>query len=159
MFDGSCCGIPPEQSLTVIDWECFSFKPASSVISVARKPLTLAKTDSSDSSGLIRAVAARCGERRLSIDAAGRSFARESVCVGEADCVPWDWFLPPLGDCLGVFVTCRSTTELACPVSVSHAILKLPEIQIRKGDVHFTEPGYAYLAEKVAVEISSALSK
>lgn len=41
----------------------------------------------------------------------------------------------------------------------SHALLGLPEIQIRKGDVHFTEPGYAFLAEKVASEISAALSR
>ncbi|WP_145214428.1 SGNH/GDSL hydrolase family protein [Planctomycetes bacterium TBK1r] len=41
----------------------------------------------------------------------------------------------------------------------SHALLKLPEIQVRKGDVHYTEPGYAYLAEKVVDEISSAISK
>ena len=41
----------------------------------------------------------------------------------------------------------------------SHALLKLPAIQIRKGDVHFTEQGYDYLAEKVALEISSALAK
>ena len=39
----------------------------------------------------------------------------------------------------------------------SHAILKLPEIMVREGDVHFTEPGYIHLAKKVATEISSAL--
>ena len=41
----------------------------------------------------------------------------------------------------------------------SHALLKLPEIQRKKGDVHFTSQGYAYLAEKVAHEIQSALPK
>lgn len=41
----------------------------------------------------------------------------------------------------------------------SHALLKLPEIQVRKGDVHFTKDGYAYLAEKVTQEISAALPK
>ena len=39
----------------------------------------------------------------------------------------------------------------------SHALLKLPEIQKKKGDVHFTSQGYAYLAEKVAHEIELAL--
>ena len=41
----------------------------------------------------------------------------------------------------------------------SHALLKLPAIQLRKGDVHFTDEGYAYLGEKVAFEIAAALSK
>lgn len=41
----------------------------------------------------------------------------------------------------------------------SHALLMLPKTQVRKGDVHFTEPGYAHLAEKVAREIYSPLSK
>ncbi|MCM2370126.1 SGNH/GDSL hydrolase family protein [Aporhodopirellula aestuarii] len=40
----------------------------------------------------------------------------------------------------------------------SHAIAKLPGIQIRDGDVHFTEEGYKHLAEKVVSEISSALA-
>ena len=40
----------------------------------------------------------------------------------------------------------------------SHAILKLPEIRNRKGDVHFTQSGYAYFAEKVADEISEVLT-
>ncbi|MDF7800832.1 SGNH/GDSL hydrolase family protein [Pontiellaceae bacterium B1224] len=39
----------------------------------------------------------------------------------------------------------------------SHALLKLPDIKIREGDVHFTEPGYVYLADKVAREIAKAL--
>jgi len=39
----------------------------------------------------------------------------------------------------------------------SHALLKLPEIQKKKGDVHFTQQGYAYLAEKVAHEIQLTL--
>ena len=39
----------------------------------------------------------------------------------------------------------------------THALLKLPGIEIRKGNVHFTEDGYEYLAEKVASEISAAL--
>ncbi|WP_145384918.1 SGNH/GDSL hydrolase family protein [Stieleria neptunia] len=41
----------------------------------------------------------------------------------------------------------------------SHALLKLPETQIRSGDVHFTQPGYVHLAEKVAHEISAVLAK
>ncbi|WP_372724773.1 SGNH/GDSL hydrolase family protein [Novipirellula sp.] len=40
----------------------------------------------------------------------------------------------------------------------AHALRGLPEIQKQKGDVHFTSQGYAYLAEKVALEIASALS-
>ncbi|MBB3207842.1 hypothetical protein FHS27_003669 [Rhodopirellula rubra] len=39
----------------------------------------------------------------------------------------------------------------------AHALQRLPEIQIKKGDVHFTKPGYAFLAEQVAREIASAL--
>jgi len=39
----------------------------------------------------------------------------------------------------------------------SHALLKLPGVQIREGDVHFAEPGYAHLANKVALEIASVL--
>lgn len=39
----------------------------------------------------------------------------------------------------------------------SHALKKFPEIQIRKGDVHFTKEGYAYLAEKVVQEIQASL--
>lgn len=41
----------------------------------------------------------------------------------------------------------------------SHAMLKLPEIQVRKGDVHFTADGYVHLAAKVAEEISAVLSQ
>lgn len=40
----------------------------------------------------------------------------------------------------------------------SYALLRLPEIQKGKDDVHFTPEGSAYLAEKVAFEISSALN-
>ncbi|WP_144057833.1 SGNH/GDSL hydrolase family protein [Novipirellula maiorica] len=40
----------------------------------------------------------------------------------------------------------------------THALQKLPEIQQKKGDVHFTAAGYAYLAEKVAREINLVLS-
>ncbi|SMP78306.1 hypothetical protein SAMN06265222_12541 [Neorhodopirellula lusitana] len=39
----------------------------------------------------------------------------------------------------------------------SYALKGLPEIQARKGDVHFTSKGYAYLAEQVAREIAAAL--
>lgn len=39
----------------------------------------------------------------------------------------------------------------------SYALLKLPAIQKKKGDVHFTSQGYAYLAEKVAAEIENSL--
>ena len=39
----------------------------------------------------------------------------------------------------------------------AHALLKHPEIQIKKGDVHFTKKGSAYLAKKVAQEIEAAL--
>ncbi|MDF7824020.1 glycoside hydrolase family 97 catalytic domain-containing protein [Pontiellaceae bacterium B12227] len=39
----------------------------------------------------------------------------------------------------------------------AHALLKYSEIQRQKGDVHFTPQGSAYLAEKVAQEISDVL--
>ncbi len=39
-----------------------------------------------------------------------------------------------------------------------HALLKYAEIQKHQGDVHYTSAGYAWLAEKVALEIASALS-
>ncbi|MGI9240119.1 MAG: SGNH/GDSL hydrolase family protein [Verrucomicrobiales bacterium] len=41
----------------------------------------------------------------------------------------------------------------------SHSLLRYSEIQKQKGDVHYTKEGSSYLAEKVALEISSALSK
>lgn len=41
----------------------------------------------------------------------------------------------------------------------SHALERLPEIQVRKGDVHFTPAGYAHLADKVTQEISSVLAE
>ncbi|TWT83876.1 hypothetical protein CA13_53490 [Planctomycetes bacterium CA13] len=41
----------------------------------------------------------------------------------------------------------------------AHASLRLPGIWRRKGDVHYKPQGYAYLADKVALEISAALSK
>lgn len=41
----------------------------------------------------------------------------------------------------------------------AHALLKQKEIQIKKGDVHFNKKGSAYLAKKVALEISAELSK
>tara|TARA_R110002072_G_scaffold302615_1_gene486847 strand:- start:135401 stop:136210 length:810 start_codon:yes stop_codon:yes gene_type:complete len=41
----------------------------------------------------------------------------------------------------------------------SHALLKLPETMVREGDVHFTEPGYIHLADKVSRDISSAIAK
>jgi hypothetical protein len=40
-----------------------------------------------------------------------------------------------------------------------HALKKLPAIQRKKGDVHFTPKGYAHLAEKVAEEISVMVEK
>lgn len=40
----------------------------------------------------------------------------------------------------------------------SHALLKTPEIQINKGDVHFTKEGYLHLAEKVAQSIIAQIS-
>ena len=39
----------------------------------------------------------------------------------------------------------------------AHALKRLPEIQKKKGDVHFTSAGSAYLAEQVARSISVAL--
>lgn len=39
----------------------------------------------------------------------------------------------------------------------AHALLKLPKIQVKKGDVHFTKTGYAYLAAKVAADVSKLL--
>ena len=39
----------------------------------------------------------------------------------------------------------------------AHALLKTPNIQAKQGDVHFTKPGYRYLADKVARELSQAL--
>ncbi|WP_342803688.1 SGNH/GDSL hydrolase family protein [Pontiella sulfatireligans] len=41
----------------------------------------------------------------------------------------------------------------------SHALLKLPEVQKKKGDVHFTNEGYIYLAGKVAQEIAAVISE
>jgi hypothetical protein len=41
----------------------------------------------------------------------------------------------------------------------AHALLKLPKIQSKKGDVHFSKEGYKHLAEKVAKEISITLKK
>ncbi|MCM8529973.1 MAG: SGNH/GDSL hydrolase family protein [Lentisphaeraceae bacterium] len=41
----------------------------------------------------------------------------------------------------------------------SHALLKQKEIQIKKGDVHFTIDGYKYLAQKVAQEIELLIAK
>ncbi len=40
----------------------------------------------------------------------------------------------------------------------AHALLRQTEIQKQQGDVHYTEQGYAYLAEKVAQEITSAIA-
>lgn len=39
----------------------------------------------------------------------------------------------------------------------SHALKRLPQIALKPGDVHFTEEGSAYLAEKVAEEILKVL--
>lgn len=39
----------------------------------------------------------------------------------------------------------------------SYALLKLPEIKLKKGNVHFTPKGYAYLANKVADEIEKTI--
>jgi hypothetical protein len=39
----------------------------------------------------------------------------------------------------------------------AHAVLELPTIWEKKGDVHFTKKGYAHLAEKVAESISTSL--
>ena len=41
----------------------------------------------------------------------------------------------------------------------SHARLKLPEIMAKQGDVHFNEPGYRHLADKVVAEILPMLAK
>jgi hypothetical protein len=41
----------------------------------------------------------------------------------------------------------------------SYALLRLPGIQLVKGDVHFTQEGYAYLAEKVATCTEKSLKK
>ena len=41
----------------------------------------------------------------------------------------------------------------------AHALLKQAEIQAKEGDVHFNKKGSAYLAQKVAQEISAALLK
>ena len=41
----------------------------------------------------------------------------------------------------------------------AHALLKLPDIMAKEGDVHFNEPGYRHLADKVAAEILSSLEK
>ena len=40
----------------------------------------------------------------------------------------------------------------------SYALLKQSEIQVKRGDVHFTQAGYAYLGDKVAREITTALN-
>ncbi|MEP4077306.1 SGNH/GDSL hydrolase family protein [Haloferula sp.] len=40
----------------------------------------------------------------------------------------------------------------------AYALTGLPDIQKKKGDVHFTPEGSAFLAKKVALEISSALA-
>lgn len=41
----------------------------------------------------------------------------------------------------------------------AHALLALPEIKIKEGDVHFTKEGSRYLAGKVASEIAQVISK
>jgi len=41
----------------------------------------------------------------------------------------------------------------------AHALLKYDEIQVRKGDVHYTQKGSIYLAKKVAQEIEAELSE
>ena len=41
----------------------------------------------------------------------------------------------------------------------AHALVKLPGIMKKKGDVHFSKIGYAYLAENVAKEISLLIKK
>ena len=41
----------------------------------------------------------------------------------------------------------------------AHARLKLPEIMVKEGDVHFNESGYRHLADKVVAEILSSLEK
>lgn len=40
-----------------------------------------------------------------------------------------------------------------------HARKKIPEIFVRKGDVHYTKEGYDFLAKKVAEEIKKALAE
>ncbi|TWT72856.1 sialate O-acetylesterase [Allorhodopirellula solitaria] len=41
----------------------------------------------------------------------------------------------------------------------THALAKLPEIQIREGDVHYTTDGYKYLASKVGKKIAAQLQQ
>ena len=41
----------------------------------------------------------------------------------------------------------------------THALEKLPETRVRKGDVHFTKKGYQHLSEKVVAEILAAREK
>lgn len=41
----------------------------------------------------------------------------------------------------------------------AHALLKYSEIQVKKGDVHYTKEGSAYLAEKVGQAIEAVLPK
>ncbi|VGO19410.1 SGNH/GDSL hydrolase family protein [Pontiella sulfatireligans] len=41
----------------------------------------------------------------------------------------------------------------------AYALLRLSEIQQKKGDVHFSAQGYSYLAEKVVLEVSTTLSE
>ena len=41
----------------------------------------------------------------------------------------------------------------------SHALKKLPGIQLKPADVHFSDEGYAYLAEQVARSIEDAIRK
>lgn len=41
----------------------------------------------------------------------------------------------------------------------AHALLKQADIQNKKGDVHYSKEGYAYLAQKVAHEIEVSLTK
>ena len=41
----------------------------------------------------------------------------------------------------------------------THALEKLPETMVRKGDVHFTKKGYQHLSEKVVAEILAAREK
>ncbi|TWT89135.1 SGNH/GDSL hydrolase family protein [Neorhodopirellula pilleata] len=47
--------------------------------------------------------------------------------------------------------------EIAINDLHSHALLKLPEILVRRGDVHFSEAGYIHLAEKVTHEILAVI--
>ncbi|MGE9269227.1 MAG: SGNH/GDSL hydrolase family protein, partial [Verrucomicrobiales bacterium] len=39
----------------------------------------------------------------------------------------------------------------------AHALLRYAKIQVKKGDVHYTKEGSAYLADKVGREIEAAL--